>query len=81
VYDQGARHHRRGEGTRLHHRHGWGGGTELGHVADHVLRIHRTHHSPKAEASVPSSPLACHTAVLRESNVDQRRNLAKSVTE
>ena len=31
-------------------------------------------------ASVPLQLLACHIAVLRGANVDQPRNLAKSVT-
>jgi len=31
-------------------------------------------------ASVPLQLLACHIAVLRGTNVDQLRNLAKSVT-
>ena len=80
MYDQGARQHRRGEGTRLHHRRGREDGTELKHVADHVLRIHRTHHSPRpipGERAV--QPAGRHIAVLRGSNVDQPRNLAKSV--
>jgi hypothetical protein len=73
--------HRRGEGTRLHHRRGRGGGTELEHVADHVHRIHRTHHSLRpipGERAV--QPLACHVAVLRGTNRDQPRKPAKSVT-
>jgi len=46
-----------------------------------VLRIPRTHPSlTPILASVPLRLLAYHIAVLRGSNVDQPRNLAKSVT-
>ena len=50
-------------------------------VVDHVIRISRTHDAlTPILASVPLQLLAYHIAVLRGSNVDQPRNLAKSVT-
>ncbi|MFL5384282.1 MAG: glutamine--fructose-6-phosphate transaminase (isomerizing) [Longimicrobiaceae bacterium] len=55
--------------------------TELEQVVDHVIRIPRTHDAlTPILASVPLQLLAYHIAVLRETNVDQPRNLAKSVT-
>jgi glucosamine--fructose-6-phosphate aminotransferase (isomerizing) len=55
--------------------------TELEQVVDHVIRIPRTHDTlTPILASVPLQLLAYHIAVLRGSNVDQPRNLAKSVT-
>jgi len=55
--------------------------TELEQVVDHVIRIPRTHDMlTPILASVPLQLLAYHIAVLRGSNVDQPRNLAKSVT-
>jgi glutamine---fructose-6-phosphate transaminase (isomerizing) len=55
--------------------------TELEQVVDHVIRIPRTHDAlTPILASVPLQLLAYHIAVLRGSNVDQPRNLAKSVT-
>jgi glutamine---fructose-6-phosphate transaminase (isomerizing) len=55
--------------------------TELEGVVDHVIRIPRTHDAlTPILASVPLQLLAYHIAVLRGSNVDQPRNLAKSVT-
>ena len=55
--------------------------TELEGVVDHVIRIPRTHDAlTPILASVPLQLLAYHIAVLRETNVDQPRNLAKSVT-
>jgi glucosamine--fructose-6-phosphate aminotransferase (isomerizing) len=55
--------------------------TELEHVVDHVIRIPRTHDAlTPILASVPLQLLAYHIAVLRGANVDQPRNLAKSVT-
>ena len=54
---------------------------ELKHLCDYIIRV------PKTEAflspilvSVPLQLLAYHIAVLRGCNVDQPRNLAKSVT-
>jgi glucosamine--fructose-6-phosphate aminotransferase (isomerizing) len=55
--------------------------TELENVVDHVIRIPRTHDAlTPILASVPLQLLAYHIAVLRDTNVDQPRNLAKSVT-
>jgi glucosamine--fructose-6-phosphate aminotransferase (isomerizing) len=55
--------------------------TELEEVVDHVIRIPRTHDAlTPILASVPLQLLAYHIAVLRGANVDQPRNLAKSVT-
>jgi len=55
--------------------------TELESVLDHVIRIPRTHDAlTPILASVPLQLLAYHIAVLRGTNVDQPRNLAKSVT-
>jgi glucosamine--fructose-6-phosphate aminotransferase (isomerizing) len=57
------------------------GDTELDKVVDHVIRIPRTHDAlTPILASVPLQLLAYHIAVLRGTNVDQPRNLAKSVT-
>ena len=54
---------------------------ELESVVDHVIRIPRTHDAlTPILASVPLQLLAYHIAVLRGCNVDQPRNLAKSVT-
>jgi glutamine---fructose-6-phosphate transaminase (isomerizing) len=54
---------------------------ELGDVVDHVIRIPRTHDAlAPILASVPLQLLAYHIAVLRGCDVDQPRNLAKSVT-
>jgi glutamine---fructose-6-phosphate transaminase (isomerizing) len=54
---------------------------ELEGVVDHVIRIPRTHDAlTPILASVPLQLLAYHIAVLRGTNVDQPRNLAKSVT-
>ncbi|MBW3654805.1 MAG: glutamine--fructose-6-phosphate transaminase (isomerizing) [Gemmatimonadetes bacterium] len=55
--------------------------TELEEVVDHVIRIPRTHDAlTPILASVPLQLLAYHIAVMRGTNVDQPRNLAKSVT-
>jgi len=55
--------------------------TELEQVVDTVIRIPRTHDAlTPILASVPLQLLAYHIAVLRGANVDQPRNLAKSVT-
>ncbi len=57
------------------------GDSDLEDVLDHVIRIPRTHDAlTPILASVPLQLLAYHIAVLREANVDQPRNLAKSVT-
>jgi len=57
------------------------GDTELLHHANHVIQIPRTHDAlTPILASVPLQLLAYHIAVLRGCNVDQPRNLAKSVT-
>jgi glucosamine--fructose-6-phosphate aminotransferase (isomerizing) len=54
---------------------------ELTGVVDHAIRIPRTHDAlTPILASVPLQLLAYHIAVLRGANVDQPRNLAKSVT-
>ena len=55
--------------------------TELEEVVDHVIRIPRTHDAlTPILASVPLQLLAYYIAVKRGCNVDQPRNLAKSVT-
>jgi glucosamine--fructose-6-phosphate aminotransferase (isomerizing) len=57
------------------------GDRALTDFADHVIQIPRTHDSlTPILASVPLQLLAYHIAVLRECDVDQPRNLAKSVT-
>ncbi|MBB4638065.1 glucosamine--fructose-6-phosphate aminotransferase (isomerizing) [Longimicrobium terrae] len=54
---------------------------ELAGVVEHVIRIPRTHDAlTPILASIPLQLLAYHIAVLRGANVDQPRNLAKSVT-
>jgi glucosamine--fructose-6-phosphate aminotransferase (isomerizing) len=54
---------------------------ELPKVVDHVITIPRTIDMlTPILASVPPRLLAYHIAVLRGTNVDQSRNLAKSVT-
>jgi glucosamine--fructose-6-phosphate aminotransferase (isomerizing) len=57
------------------------GNTEIGRYADHVLEVPRTPEllSPVV-VSVPLQLLAYHIAKLRGCDVDQPRNLAKSVT-
>jgi glucosamine--fructose-6-phosphate aminotransferase (isomerizing) len=57
------------------------GNREIGRYADHVLEVPRTPEllSPVV-VSVPLQLLAYHVAKLRGCNVDQPRNLAKSVT-
>jgi glucosamine--fructose-6-phosphate aminotransferase (isomerizing) len=50
-------------------------------VVGHVIRIPRTQDAlTPSLASIPLQLLAYHIAVLRGANVDQPRNLAKSVT-
>ncbi len=57
------------------------GDTEMADIADHVVQIPRTHDSlTPILATVPLQLLAYHIAVLRGCDVDQPRNLAKSVT-
>ncbi len=57
------------------------GDSDLEDVLDHVIQIPRTHDAlTPVLASVPLQLLAYHIAVLRGANVDQPRNLAKSVT-
>jgi glucosamine--fructose-6-phosphate aminotransferase (isomerizing) len=57
------------------------GDEELSKHLDHVIAIPRTHDAlTPILASVPLQLLAYHIAVLRGCNVDQPRNLAKSVT-
>ena len=57
------------------------GDTELLDFADHVIQIPRTHDAlTPILATVPLQLLAYHIAVMRGCDVDQPRNLAKSVT-
>ncbi len=57
------------------------GDMDLLKVADHVIQIPKTHDAlTPIMASVPLQLLAYHIAVLRGCDVDQPRNLAKSVT-
>ncbi len=57
------------------------GDTEIGNLADHVIHIPATLPALTPMLSViPLQLLAYHIAVLRGCNVDQPRNLAKSVT-
>ena len=57
------------------------GDTELLDHVDHVIQIPRTHDAlTPILASVPLQLLAYHIAVMRNCDVDQPRNLAKSVT-
>jgi glucosamine--fructose-6-phosphate aminotransferase (isomerizing) len=57
------------------------GDDELRAYADHVITIPRTHDAlTPILATVPLQLLAYHIAVLRGCDVDQPRNLAKSVT-
>jgi glutamine---fructose-6-phosphate transaminase (isomerizing) len=57
------------------------GDTELLEYADHVITIPRTHDAlTPILATVPLQLLAYHIAVMRGCDVDQPRNLAKSVT-
>jgi glutamine---fructose-6-phosphate transaminase (isomerizing) len=53
----------------------------FGRADYHVIRIPRTHDAlTPILANIPLQMLAYHIAVLRGANVDQPRNLAKSVT-
>jgi glucosamine--fructose-6-phosphate aminotransferase (isomerizing) len=57
------------------------GDTELLAFSDHVIQIPRSHDAlTPILATVPLQLLAYHIAVMRECDVDQPRNLAKSVT-
>ncbi len=57
------------------------GDTELLRFADHVIQIPRSHDSvTPILATIPLQLLAYYIAVLRDCDVDQPRNLAKSVT-
>ncbi len=57
------------------------GDGDLDRHLDHTIRIPSTHDAlTPILASVPLQLLAYHIAVLRGCNVDQPRNLAKSVT-
>jgi glutamine---fructose-6-phosphate transaminase (isomerizing) len=57
------------------------GDKEIFDAADHVIQIPRTHDAlTPILASVPLQLLAYHIAVMRGCDVDQPRNLAKSVT-
>jgi glucosamine--fructose-6-phosphate aminotransferase (isomerizing) len=47
------------------------------YAVDYVITIHRAH---PVRTSVPLQLLAYYIAALRGTNVDQSRNLAKSVT-
>jgi len=54
---------------------------ELKDKADHLIRIPSTHHLiTPILATIPLQLLAYHVAVLKGTDVDQPRNLAKSVT-
>lgn len=57
------------------------GDTDVKHIADHIIEIPETEEflTPLL-ATIPLQLLAYHIAVLRGCNVDQPRNLAKSVT-
>ncbi len=57
------------------------GNGELDRLADHIVRVPTTHEMLQPVLTViPLQLLAYHIAVLRGCNVDQPRNLAKSVT-
>ncbi len=57
------------------------GDTSLDEFSDHIIQIPRTHDSLQPIlATIPLQLLAYHVAVLRGTDVDQPRNLAKSVT-
>ncbi|MRR13659.1 SIS domain-containing protein, partial [bacterium] len=57
------------------------GDSEIAKHAEHVLYVPRTSEAISAiPATVPLQLLAYHIATLRGCNVDQPRNLAKSVT-
>ena len=55
--------------------------TEVSAMADYVIEIPETHEAfVPLVATIPLQLLSYHMAVLRGCNVDQPRNLAKSVT-
>ncbi len=57
------------------------GDTEIPKMADHVIEVPHTHDAlMPLVAVVPQQLLSYHIAVMRGCNVDQPRNLAKSVT-
>lgn len=57
------------------------GDTQVRNMADHVIEIPETHEAfTPLVAVVPLQLLSYHIAVMRGCNVDQPRNLAKSVT-
>ena len=57
------------------------GDTQVKEMADYVIEIPRTHDAfVPLLATIPLQLLAYHIAVMRGCNVDQPRNLAKSVT-
>lgn len=57
------------------------GDTDVSSMADHVIEIPETHEAfVPLVATIPLQLLSYHMAVLRGCNVDQPRNLAKSVT-
>ena len=57
------------------------GDVQVKEIADYVIEIPETdEHLVPLLATIPLQLLSYHTAVMRECNVDQPRNLAKSVT-
>lgn len=57
------------------------GDTEVRKMADHIIEIPETHEMlVPLVATIPLQLLSYHIAVMRSCNVDQPRNLAKSVT-
>ena len=57
------------------------GDTTIANMADYLIEVPETHDSLAPLLTVvPLQLLAYHIAVLRGCNVDQPRNLAKSVT-
>jgi len=57
------------------------GDTEIPKMADHVIEVPHTHEAlMPLIAVIPQQLLSYHIAVMRGCNVDQPRNLAKSVT-
>ncbi|MCH2225681.1 MAG: glutamine--fructose-6-phosphate transaminase (isomerizing) [Crocinitomicaceae bacterium] len=57
------------------------GDTQVKEIADHTVEIPETdEHLVPLLATIPFQLLSYHIAVMRECNVDQPRNLAKSVT-
>ncbi len=57
------------------------GDTEISEIADHIIEVPHTHEAlMPLIAVIPLQLLSYHIAVMRGCNVDQPRNLAKSVT-